>query len=282
MNDQSLPLVSILMPTFNGAGRIKNAIESVIAQSYQQWELLVIDDGSTDAMAEIIRSFSEKNSRIRYSKNEKNLGIQKTLNRGLREAKGEYIARIDDDDRWSDSEKLEKQIRFFETHPDHVLVGTGVIMIDEQGKELLRYLLPEHDADIRNNILGKNCFVHSSVMFKKSAAKQMGGYDESKAVLHVEDYDLWLKLGTVGKFANLPLYAVTFTLRQGGLSSQNRLQQSRKIFYLVKKYQKSYPHYFSSMVRAGARIIVYGYILRFPLRVSLQRFVKLFHNHPER
>ena len=137
MIDKSPQLVSILLPAYNGSKRIEGAIRSVIGQTYTNWELLVIDDGSIDKTAEIVDNFTKNDTRIKYIKNEFNLGIQKTLNYGLRESKGEYIARIDDDDIWCDKEKLNKQVDFLNTNPKCVLVGTGVIIVDKDNKELL-------------------------------------------------------------------------------------------------------------------------------------------------
>lgn len=268
--------VSIILPTYNGGKYIKRAIESVMTQTFSEWELLVIDDGSTDDTERIVKEFASKDSRIIYLKNEKNLGIQKTLNRGLKEAKGEYIARIDDDDEWVDKDKIKKQVEFLESKPDHVLVGTGVIVIDENNNELFRYLLPESDKDIKGRILGKNCFVHSSVMFRKLTALEFGGYDESTSTRHIEDYDLWLKLGTVGKFANLPLYAIKFTQRSGSISGKNKIEQFKKNIKLIKTYKNKYPNYLGAFIRSYARILIYGFILKSPIKFSLNKLIKIY------
>ena len=199
-------LISIILPTYNGAGRIQEALLSVLGQSYLHWELLVVDDGSTDNTEELVKDLPCNEKRIIYIKNESNLGIQQTLNKGLKEAKGEYIARIDDDDMWIDKDKLLKQVEFLEKNKDCVLVGTGLVAVNEEGKEIFRTFNPELDAIIRNKILSKTCFTHSSVMFRKALAMQLGGYSELSEVRHIEDYDLWLKMGTVGKLANLPIY----------------------------------------------------------------------------
>lgn len=269
-------LVSIIIPTYNGAHRIESAIRSVINQSYKNWELLIIDDGSKDNTREIVSLFAGTDKRIRYIKNENNLGIQKTLNKGLHEAQGEYIARIDDDDIWNDIDKLEQQVNFLNEATGRVLVGTGVIIVDEEGKEMIRYLLPTSDTSIRAKLLGKNCFVHSSVMFRKDIALSVGGYDETISTRHIEDYDLWLKLGTLGSLGNIPSYAVTFTLRDQGLSSRNKLWQAVKALALAKKYKKNYPNFFSSYVRSLIRIVVYGVILQFPIKLFVNRLAKWY------
>lgn len=269
-------LISIILPTYNGGKYIKRSIESVISQSYDNWELLIVDDGSTDNTENIVREYMGKDKRIIYLKNKYNLGIQKTLNKGLKEAKGEYIARIDDDDEWIDKDKLKKQIEFLENNKDLVLIGTGVIVVNENGIEMLRYLLPEKDSDIRSRILGKNCFVHSSVMFRKESALALGGYDESKDSRHIEDYDLWLKLGTKGKFHNLPLYSVKFALREGSLSSVNKIEQFKKSIILVKKFRSRYPNYLISIMRSYLRVLIYGFILKLPIKFSLNKIIKIY------
>lgn len=235
--------VNIILSVYNGEKFIAKAIRSVLNQSYKDWELLVINDGSTDSTEEIVKVYSARDPRIQYIKNEKNLGIQKSLNRGLRLAKGNYIARIDDDDEWVDPEKLEKQVVFLEQHRDYVLVGTGVIVVDESGNELFRFLNPQRDEDIRARILSRNCFTHSSVVFRKDAALRVGGYDESPRTLHSEDYDLWLKLGTVGKFANLPLYAIRFMMREDSISAKNKSLQLQRNIEIARKYKDKYPNY---------------------------------------
>ena len=178
------------------------------------------------------------------------MGIQKTLNKGLKEAKGEYIARIDDDDIWRDKDKLNKQFNILNNDEGYVLVGTGVIVVDEEEKELFRYLFPEKDKNIRNKILSKNCFVHSSVMFRKDLALSLDGYSELNEVKHIEDYDLWLKLGTKGKFCNISEYSINYTSRNGSISSVNKKEQFSKNLRLIKKYKKIYPNYgFSFLIR---------------------------------
>ncbi len=269
-------LISIILPTYNGAERIQKAILSVINQTYVNWELLVLDDGSRDHTEGIVRGLATGDSRIRYLKNEKNLGIQKTLNRGLHEAKGEYIARIDDDDIWDDNNKLKKQVEFLENNKKYVLIGTGVILVNEQEKEIFRYLVPQTDVKIRNKILSTNCFIHSSVLFNKNAALKFNGYSETMGTKHIEDYDLWLKLGTVGKFANLPTYSVKFTLREGSLSSVNKFEQFKKALILIRNFRKFYPNYVFAYIRSIARFIVYGFIFKLPVKVSFNKLIKLY------
>jgi glycosyltransferase involved in cell wall biosynthesis len=249
--------VSIILPVYNGERFIEKAILSVLTQTYTQWELLIIDDGSTDATAEIARKYAAQDLRILYVKNEKNLGIQKTLNKGISVARGKYIARIDADDAWIDARKLEAQVSFLQSRPEYILVGTGIV-VSKGDKELYRFVPPETDAQIRKNILFKNCFTHSSVLFLKQAVIDAGGYSESAETKHVEDYDLWLKLGTIGKLANLPVYAVSFMVHEDSITARNRIEQFKKNMALVRKYNGVYPYYALAVLFGYIRVALYS------------------------
>lgn len=245
--------VSVILPTYNGRAFIARAVRSVLEQSFRDLELIVVDDGSTDGTGEEVKRLAA-DRRIKYLKNGKNLGIQRTLNAGLRAAEGELIARIDDDDEWCDKDKLKKQVDFLNTRADHALVGTGTIVVDEKGNELFRFLNPETDEKIRRSALRRNCFTHSSVIFRKAAALEFGGYDESSAVLHAEDYDLWLKIGTRYKFANLPFYGVRFTARPGALSGAHRTAQFLSDLRVALRRRRDYPGFFGAWCFGAARL----------------------------
>lgn len=236
------PKVSVLLPTYNGARFITKSIESVLLQSFEDFELIIINDGSTDYTPDIAKEFTRKNNRVVFISNKENLGIQKTLNKGLEIAKGEYIARIDDDDEWVDREKLSAQVKFLDEHPDHVLVGTGIIIVDEKRNELFRFLQPQGDKSIRQRMLFKCCFMHTEVLFRKNAVVEVGGYSEEEEHKHVEDYHLWLTLGKLGKLANLPTYSIKFMKREGTITSEHKPEQFRKIIKLVKSFRSDYPN----------------------------------------
>src|SRR3989344_1967323 len=150
-------LVSIILPIYNGAKWIEKAISSVLAQSFADFEFIIIDDGSSDNTEEIVTAFTKHDTRIKYIRNEHNLGVQKTRNIALDISLGEYIAEIDQDDEWIDKNKLKKKIEFLEKHDDYVLVGAGVIVVDEGGSEIARNFMPETDLEIRKKILRANC-----------------------------------------------------------------------------------------------------------------------------
>lgn len=270
------PKVSVLLPTYNGSRFITKAIESVLSQNFRDLELIVIDDGSTNRTAEVAEEFTRKDKRVVFISNKKNLGLQRTLNNGLRIAKGEYIARIDDDDEWIDFNKLKDQVEFLDAHKEHVLIGTGVIMVDENRNELFRFLQPENDDTIRGKMLFKSCFTHSTVLFRKKTVLHFGGYDESEASRHVEDYDLWLKFGTVGKLANLPLYGIKFMLRKGAISAEYKPEQFRRNIGLIRRFRNSYPNFWRALAFGYLRSVGYTFYRHIPFIWLKQRILKIY------
>src|SRR3989338_11113517 len=239
------PLVSVILPTYNRAKYITKAIESVWRQSYKNLELIIINDASTDATGELVSVFSKHNPRITILRNETNLGIVASLNKGIKAAQGKYIARLDDDDVWCDDKKIEKQVDFLEKNPEYCLTGGGVIKIDKNGKEIVRYLLPEKDEDIRKTILINNAFAHTTVLFRKDTFLKVGGYDEQFAF--IEDWDLWLKMGKIGKFYNFQEFFVYYLDQEYDDPYHYRNYKIRRNvglnIKLRKKYKDGYAHY---------------------------------------
>jgi len=243
------PLVSVIIPTHNRKEYVVKAINSALAQTYKNIEIIVADDGSSDGTYETIYNLFKNHPGIVLIKNDVNLGFVKTLNKAVAAAKGKYIARLDDDDSWCDSQKLEKQINFLENNPEYALVGGGVIKKDKNDKEIIRFLLPEGDEDIRKNILISNVFAHSAVVFKKEDFKKAGGYDEEFGFF--ADWDLWLKIGRLGKFYNFQEFFVFYLEQNQGKNrtSHDYLMRRKlvKNIKLRKKYKGFYPGYKRAM-----------------------------------
>ncbi|PIR98229.1 MAG: hypothetical protein COT89_00785 [Candidatus Colwellbacteria bacterium CG10_big_fil_rev_8_21_14_0_10_42_22] len=267
-----MPKVSIVLPTYNGHQFINRAIGSVFEQTYVDWELIIIDDGSSPAIDATIEKKYLDDSRVRVLKNEKNLRIQKTLNRGLKESKGEYVARLDDDDWWNCKDKLQRQVEFLDSNPDIGVVGTGAIIIDKVGNELFKYELATKDSEIRRKILKKNPYIHASVMFRKDLVVKLGGYSESEETLHLEDYDLWLRVGGHAKFAGINHNCTSFLLDSGGISSQNKKEQLSKNTKLIKKYGKNYPGYSKYLIFSYIRNVLYVFYNLMPKIIKVRIF----------
>lgn len=193
------PTVSVIMPVYNAGSYLREAIESILNQTFADFELLILNDGSTDGSAQVIASYQDP--RIKAI-DQDNQGLRATLNTGIRMSTGKYIARMDQDD-LSLPERLQKQVDFLETHPQHVLVGTTYAYVDVHGKVIGAFPALLEDADIKRELLTKSSFGHGTVMFRSSALRA-GSYWYDTHAKHVEDYDLWLRFAVAGKFANLP------------------------------------------------------------------------------
>jgi glycosyltransferase involved in cell wall biosynthesis len=189
------------MPTYDAAEYIEGSLESIISQSFKDFELIIVDDGSTDGTIELIEERDD--DRIRLIRREDARGITSALNRGLEESRGEYVARHDADD-WSTPDRFNKQITYLETHPDVALVGTGAYLVDEDGKRITKRRVLE-DPTVED-LIDHNEFIHGSVMMRQRPLVDLAGYDER--FLTAEDYDLWLRLADQYSVANIdePLY----------------------------------------------------------------------------
>lgn len=195
-----MPKVSVIMPVYNGERYLRQSIGSILAQSFSDFELIIVNDGSTDGTAMIISSFADP--RIRTLVNENNSGIIIALNKGLEAATGVYLCRMDADD-VSLPDRLMKQVGYMDAHPDIAVLGAGVIFIDPAGNTIRLMKFPESPEAVRRSMLVHNPFAHGSVCMRRAVVSEMGNYNLQ--FLHNEDYDLWLRLAAHGhRMANLP------------------------------------------------------------------------------
>ena len=266
------PLVSVIIPTHNRREYIVKAIESVLSQTYKNIEIIVVDDYSIDGTYELIFELSKKYKKIIPKRNEINLGPAGTANVGISVAHGKYIAILDDDDTWRDQQKLEKQIWFLEKHSEYVLTGGGLIKIDNKGKEIIRYLFPEKDEEIRQVILVDNLFAHSTVVYRKDAFEKVGGYTQKFGFF--ADMDLWLKLGTIGKFYNFQEYFTSYLDKEEGENNYSGRDNGirRRLFLRIAmewRYRKVYPGILKSIFLCIASYI-YSYL---PYRKKFWRII---------
>ncbi|MDP3900888.1 MAG: glycosyltransferase [bacterium] len=242
-------IVSVILPTHSREELLLQAIKSVLKQTFQDFELVVINDGSTDGTQVLVDNIAKQDSRVVRIVNEVNLGLVKSLNKAVRHAKGQYIARIDDDDIWEDSEKLSRQVAFLDGHADHILVGGGVMRVDAQGKEIMRFMLPERDQDIRRMMLLNNPFAHAAVMFRKTAWEKSGGYDET--LPFSEDWDLWMRFGDFGKYYNFQEYFLRY-LKAGQNKTSDDVRvirtNTRLNMRLRMRYRKKFPNFLKSFI----------------------------------
>lgn len=244
------PLISIVMVNYNQESYLKEAIDSVISQTYDNWELIIVDDGSTDASVEIIKSYKDIRIRPIYLKENKH--ICHATNLGLRYIKGEYVARLDSDDVWCDK-KLEKQIGFFEKHPEAEVCFTKLDLIDENGKNV-NEILPDlynlyntrqkdRKAWIRFFFFLGNSLIQSTMVFKKKLLEEVGGFN--LAYMQSHDFDFFVRLikKTEFYFIEEPLIKYRRT------ASQNSSLQPEKDRRLFNEYMNIKFHFFEEFPR---------------------------------
>ena len=247
------PKVSIQMCTYNRAHYIEKAIQSVLSQSFTNWELLILDDASNDNTEEIVLKYLHDN-RIKYFKNETNLGIASNRNKGLHNSTGEYIAVLDSDDYWIDNQKLEKQIDFLDTHKDYAIVGTNMLVINEKGNEIKKSNFKHTDKDIRRKMLLHDQISQSTVLYRKKIALSLGGYDATYSVC--DDYDLWLKIGKDNKIMVLQDYTIKYLEHSQGISKEKKLKASIEHLHIINKYKKYYNNYILALCKSFLRILI--------------------------
>ena len=200
--NKQMPKVTVIMPVYNGERYLDEAINSILSQSFTDFEFVIVDDGSDDRSWEIMQSFND--SRIRLERNEINMGLIAALNKGIKLAKGEYIARMDCDD-VSLPDRLKMQVMFLDTNQDIGMVGTDFEMIASDGTAWSppKLFNVSTEPDFIEWGLYFNCYVcHPSVMVRKTVYSYLGGYRDE--FIHAEDYDFFLRAVSYTKIANLP------------------------------------------------------------------------------
>jgi glycosyltransferase involved in cell wall biosynthesis len=249
-----MPKVSVIISTYNDAVLLPKALDSVLAQSFSDFELLVFNDASTDATAQILADYQKKDARVIPTTNKTRLGLTANLNAGLQAGVGRYVARLDSDDEWVDSKKLQKQLDFLEQNPKFGLVGTWAEFVGMDNKKLYDFKPPLIDAKIRKQLLLRNCFVHSSIMAQRQLLLQAGGY--SPIEQYVEDYGLWLRVGHVSNLANLPEIMVRYRVNPLGITRTKNLAQAKAAFALIKTQKNNYPGFFQAAIKWTLKILI--------------------------
>ena len=191
--------VSVVMSVYNGERFLREAVDSILGQTYRDLELIVVNDGSKDGSAEILEGQGRVDSRLRVY-HQANMGLTRSLNRGVGLSTGEYIARMDADD-VADPRRIEAQVAFMDRHPDVGLLGTGYQEIDAGGRVIGVKRFPTADAIIRATLIRYNPFFHASVMLRREVFDAVGLYDVGWP--SVEDYELWFRVAQRFGLANL-------------------------------------------------------------------------------
>lgn len=240
-------LVSVIIPTYNRESTILRAIKSVLTQHYQNFEIIIVDDCSSDRTVEIIKNLSKKDKRIKLLLNEKNRGPNYSRNRGIKHSKGQYIALLDSDDEWLRS-KLKKQLEHFHNKTDEKLgvIYCGAIFIDKKNKT--SYQMPQKEGKMLNELLRQNYILAggSNCLIKKKVFDECGLFDESSKMLNKQDYELWLRVAQKFKFAYVNDYLVKIYFSKG-VTYEGQIRDPIKgvisSLYIIKKHKELYKKY---------------------------------------
>ena len=225
------PKISVVMSCYNRESYVRDAIESILNQTYTDFEFIIIDDCSTDKTPEIIQEYADKDNRIIFIRNQENMDYNYNLRKGFKIAKGEYIARMDDDD-ISLPERFEKQVSYLDQHPDITVLGT---FIKTFGELEIESWITETDSDVLNVLMNfHNPMCHPSVMIRKSFLQEHD-LTYSPKELYAEEYDLWKNIIlNGGKLANLPEELVRYRTHKNNIS-QVRWNIQQETAYRVSK-----------------------------------------------
>jgi glycosyltransferase involved in cell wall biosynthesis len=252
-----MPQVTVIIPTYNRAQFIHLAITSVLAQTFQDYEIVIVDDASTDNTELIVKSFSCE--KIRYIRHDKNKGEAEARNTGVKNSQGEFIAFIDDDDEWM-TEKLERQVKLINQCEKRVgAIYTGILVIDMESRKKVDHIVPQKRGYIYNDLLAEKCpMAPSTLLLKEECFKKVGSFDAS--IKYGTDYDMWIRIAKEyyfeyiedplvkyyihnnklsGNYANFAEGAEAILAKYGKVLSKNKIGLSRHLFELGLAYCES-------------------------------------------
>jgi len=270
-------MISVIIPTYNRSEFLNNAIQSVLAQTYKDFELLVIDDCSTDITPKLVGDIDDK--RIKYIRNDTNKGVSASRNIGIKNSSGEYIAFLDDDDEWL-PQKLEKQMDIFSLgSPNLGCVYTlGLFISATSGKIVKNNPLP-HRGRILSDLLYKNFIITSSVLFRRECFKKVGLFDES--VGYAEDYDMWIRMSVEYEFDYVDEIMVKHNVheRQNSKGSNSVLSAIKGLELLLDKHSRllneNKKAYNRRLLRLGVKYCCNG-----ATKKGRELFLKAIYHYP--
>ncbi len=263
MKEIKKPKISVIMSVFNGEDYLKESIESILEQTYRDFEFIIIDDGSNNETKEILKNFLKKDSRIKIITNKKNIGLTKSLNKALKITKCKYIARQDGDD-VSLPQRLEKQIEFLENNPKIKILGSFGYGINQKGEILRKEIPPTFFQEVKKNLIKKNPFIHTSVIVERETLNRVGSYNERFET--TQDYELWFRVLKIAKGENLPLFLVKKRYLSKMVSLEKEKTQLKYTLFLQKQAIK----------RGDYSKLCYFYLLRPYLSLKCPLFFKKF------
>jgi glycosyltransferase involved in cell wall biosynthesis len=260
--------VSLIMAVYNGEAALRASIDSILTQTFSDFELVIVDDGSTDTTPAILSEYATRDNRVKIVKNQKNLGLTASLNVGIHAASGTYIARMDAGDT-SEPTRFEQQVAFLDTHPECGLLGTWAKIVNEDGRQIGVMKYPTDHDTLRKIMIRYNPFVHSSVMMRRSVLDAAGWYDERWK--YAQDYELFFRMLRHGKVALLGEYLVSYRVYPNSITRRkNKLQTLFAIKARVKAIRSGQYSVWSYIALFRPLI---GYLLPYKGKQLIKKFI---------
>lgn len=224
------PLVSVILPVYNGETHLSECIKSVLYQTFTDFEFIIVDDASTDKTPSILNSFAKQDSRIKIISNKKNQRQTISATIACQNAQGKYIARIDADD-VALQQRLERQVQFLENNPDFGLVGSWSDRINDKGDVFNKWIVETNPLYLKWAFLFQTNFAHASVMMQNDIVKEVGYYQSSEA----EDFDLWSRMGTISKIGCIPEVLQQRRVWDGQLNLKVPTETLNCVYQIIKR-----------------------------------------------
>jgi len=233
-----IPKIGVVMPVFNAEKYLRPAVESILTQSFTGWELIAVNDGSTDSSRRILEEYAVRDRRIRIFDMPRNSGVTAALNYGLLVSRSEYVARMDADD-ISDPSRFFWQQKYLDEHRDVMVVGTNFCSMNEDLTKCIWVNdLPKEPEDVRKALLESCCIGHPTVMMRRRIIEILGGYSTSPDHKAVEDYELWLRISQKYKIANIGQSLLTYRHHDSQVSSRLEGEQRENARKVRAKYRQ--------------------------------------------
>jgi glycosyltransferase involved in cell wall biosynthesis len=213
-----MPRVSVIMPIFKGEQYLNEALESILLQSFTDFEYIIVCDEPVPTTRQLLSRYQSEDTRVRVIYHDERIGLIASLNLGCRESRGEYIARMDADD-IAEPERFARQVQYLDHHPKVGVVGTQALLIDEEGTVIRSVTLPTEPVVIHWHMLFENCLYHPSVMIRKEVLDEAGSYNEEATA--IEDFDLWSRIQRIADLANLPEPLLRYRVNPGSITFNN-------------------------------------------------------------
>ena len=265
------PEISVVMPMYNGRRFVARAVESILAQTFADFEFIIVDDCSTDGSSDIVRQYSERDGRIRLLTNGRNLDFVRSRNRGIAEARGAFIANMDSDDVALPA-RLAEQHAFMTANPTVGVCGAAVILIDEDDRELGVRRYRTDDRHLRGRLFLFNPFAQPVTMIRQDVLDEIGSYNPDHIL--ADDLDLWFRIGMKHRFANLEMPLLKYRVHAGSATGQ-RLEEMHRAASRVRAIARREYGYRPSMVmRAGEMLSSWTMVIPPEQRIAMFNWVR--------